>query len=155
MASYTGGSQPHCRMSRCTGVTGPLRPPPLPAQLPLPCPQDMLQPVKDSLPLHRDRPALRLCDQLQQSSILGAGVLRKFGADFFCVFFLASIFQTNGMFKQVFCAEFWCADFSAHFCAHFWCADFCAHFCADFWCTDFCAHFRAHFPQIFLRHFGA
>ena len=78
---------------------------------------------------------------------------------FFVFFFLASIFQTNRMFKPVFCADFWCADFCAHFCAHFRCADFCAHFCADFWCADFCAqfcaHFCAHFPQIFLRRFGA
>ena len=32
---------------------------------------------------------------------VGAGVLRKFGTDIFCVF-LASIFQKNGMFKPVF-----------------------------------------------------
>ena len=36
---------------------------------------------------------------------------------FFCVFVLASIFQTNGIFKPIFCADFWCADFCAHFCA--------------------------------------
>ena len=89
-------------------------------------------------------------------NFIGAGVLRKFGADFFFLcFFFASIFQTNGMLKPVFCADFWCADFCAHFCALFWCADFCAHFCADLWCADFCAHFCAHFPQIFLRRFGA
>ena len=76
---------------------------------------------------------------------LGAEVLRKFGADFFFVFLLASIFQTNGMFKPVFCADFWCADFGAHF----WCADFCALFCADFWCADFAPIFA----QIFRRFF--
>ena len=45
----------------------------------------------------------------------------------------------NGMFKPVFCADFWCADF---------CADFCAHLYADFWCADLCADFRADFGAL-------
>ena len=50
------------------------------------------------------------------------------------------------MFKPVFCADVWCADF---------CADFCAHVYVDFWCAAFCADFCADFTQIFLRRFGA
>ena len=57
----------------------------------------------------------------------------------------------NGMFKPVFWADFWCADFCAHSCADFWCADFLHPFCADVWCADFCADFRADFSSTFWR----
>ena len=107
----------------------------------------------------RDGPGVPIPLLKSTLHLLGLGFCASLAQIFFVFFFLASIFQTNRMFKPVFCADFWCADFCAHFCAHFWCADFCAHFCADFWCADFCAqfcaHFCAHFPQIFLRRFGA
>ena len=84
---------------------------------------------------------------------VGAGALHKLGADFFCHFFLASIFQPTECSSRFFCADFRCADFCAgscaHSCADFWCADCCADFCADFWRADFCADFRADFPQMF------
>ena len=92
--------------------------------------------------------------------IFGAGVLRKFGADFFCVFFfwLPSSRQTecsNRFFAQIFGAQIFAPIFAPIFAQIFGAQTFCAHFCADFWCADFCAHFCADFPQIFLRRFGA
>ena len=81
--------------------------------------------------------------------IVGAGVLYKFGADFFSGLHLPE----NGMFKPVFCTDFLCADF---WCADF-CADFCTHFyadfgCADFWCADFLRRFLCRFSVHRLLH---
>ena len=92
-------------------------------------------------------------------SQLGAGVLHKFGADFFVFFFLASIFQktecSNRFFAQIFGAQIFAQIFAPIFAQIFGAQIFCADFCSDFWCADFCADFRADFPQIFLRRFGA
>ena len=85
-------------------------------------------------------------EQNVSCDFVGAGVLPKFGADFFVFFFSGFHLPENGMFKPVFCADFWCAVF---------CADFCAHFCADFWCADFLRRFLFRFlVRRFLRRFS-
>ena len=93
------------------------------------------------------------------ANLNGAGVLHKFGADFFCLFFLASIFQktecSNRFFVQIFGAQIFAQIFAPIFAQIFGVQIFCADFFSDFWCADFCADFRADFPQIFLRRFGA
>ena len=70
---------------------------------------------------------------------LGAGVLRKFGAIYFCCvcFLLASIFRKTGMCETVF------AMCKTVFGADSWCPDFCAASYADFWCTDSSSMFGA------------
>ena len=64
-------------------------------------------------------------------------VLRKFGADFYFVFFFfwLPIFRKTGMCKTLFamCETFFCADS--------WFATFCTDYCADFWCADFSSTF--------------
>ena len=63
-------------------------------------------------------------------ALLGAGVLHKFGADFFCVFFLGFIFQREEIITPIFGTVF-CADFGALIYAQI----FAQIFCADFSCA--------------------
>ena len=94
---------------------------------------------------------------------VGAGVLHKFGAEFFL--FSGFHLPENGMLKplfaQIFGAQIFTLIFAPIFAQIFGAQIFGAQifgaqiFCADFWCADFCADFRADFPQIFLRRFGA
>ena len=68
---------------------------------------------------------------------LGAGVLRKFGADFFSCFF----FWLPSSGKPECAKRFFFAMCETVFCADSWCADFCADSYADFWCADFSSTF--------------
>ena len=92
---------------------------------------------------------------------LGGGVLRKFGADFFCVF---SGFHLpdkrnvqTGFLRRFFGAQIFPPILAPIFAPIFGAQIFAPIFKQIFrvLCADFCAHFRAHFPQIFLRRFGA
>ena len=86
---------------------------------------------------------------------LGLGFCASSGLFLFCVyyfcFFLASVFQTDGIVKLVFSADIWCAIS----CADFWCADFCVHFLHRFLvrrCLRPCLHrFSAVASSPFLR----
>ena len=89
--------------------------------------------------------------------VLGAGVLHRFGAEFFSVFFGSYLPE-----RWNFHSDSWynyCADFGALIvaqistCVEFYAQKFAQIFgaqCADH-CTDYCADFL----QIFLPHFGA
>ena len=87
-----------------------------------------------------------------QITSVGAGVLHKFGADFFCVF---SAFTLQGeeiitpIFGTVFCADFGALIYAQIF-AQIFCADFLRRFLRRFFVRG--AQILA---QIFLRRFGA
>ena len=66
----------------------------------------------------------------------------------FLCFFLASIFQTNRMFKPVFCADFGAQIFAPIFGAQIF-APILRRFLVHRFLRPFCAHFRAHFSSTF------
>ena len=85
---------------------------------------------------------------MTRTHFIGAGVLHKFGADVFLCFFLASIFQRDGMFKpflgaHAFGAQIFMQIFAQMFCAQMFAQIFVAQiFCRIFsmcWCLKMCS----------------